>query len=205
MSCAKRCLLFVLALFILVSFTAAAALYSAARWLHHADAPQKSDAIVLLAGDLTRTFEAAQLYREGYAPRVYISVAVHDSSSRLFEDAGIAITNAEDLARQVLLRKGVPDSAIAWLAKDMLSTATEAQATKTLVDRGERRLLVVTSPYHTRRTGIIFHRAIPDADIRIIASRYETFPEDWWREQRASVSVILEVAKLTFYFLGGRF
>ncbi len=205
MSCAKRCLLFVLALFIFVSFTAAATLYSAARWLHHADAPQNSDAIVVLSGDITRIFEAAQLYHDGYAPKIYISAAVRDPSLKLLEREGIAFPDMDAIARQILVRKGVPESAIAWLAKDMVSTATEAQATRALVSRGERRLLVITSPHHTRRTGIIFHNAMPDADIRVVATRFETFPEKWWADQLAARNVLLEVAKLTFYFLGGRF
>lgn len=205
MSCIKRCLLFIVGLVVVASFVASAALYSAGRWLHHADAPQKADAIVLLSGDLTRVFEAAQLYREGYAPRVYISAAVRDPSLRLLDNEGIAFPNMDDISRQILMKKGVPADAIAWLAKDMVSTAAEAQAAKALVARGERRILVITSPYHTRRTGIIFHHTMPEADIRIVATRFEEFPEKWWADQQAARNVLLEVAKLAFYALGGRF
>ena len=205
MSCTKRCLLFVLSAFIALATLGAVSLYFAARWLNNADAPQKADAIVLLSGDLTRAFEAAQLYRDGYAPRVYISAAVRDPSLLLLDREGVAFPRLEDVTLQILLQKGVPPEAIRWLAKDMVSTATEAAATRAVVDRGERRILVITSPYHARRTGIIFRNALPGADVRVVASRYEDFPEHWWREQLAARNVLLETAKLAFYFAGGRY
>ena len=205
MSCAKRCLLFMFLLFVVVSAAATAGLYSAARWLHHADTPQKADAIVVLAGDFTRVFEAAQLYREGYAPRVYLSAAVRDPSLLLLDREGVVFPKTEEITRQILLQKGVPAGAISWFATDMVSTATEAEAARALVARGERRLLIITSPYHTRRTGIIFRAALPDAQLRVIATRHEEFPENWWRDQTAAKNVLQEVAKLAFYLAGGRF
>lgn len=204
-SCTKRCLLFVLSAFIALATLGAVSLYFAARWLNNADAPQKADAIVVLAGDLTRAFEAAQLYRDGYAPRVYLSAAVRDPSLLLLDREGVVFPRLEEVTLQILLQKGVPSDAIRWLAKDMMSTATEAAATRAVVDSGERRILVITSPYHTRRTGIIFRNALPGADVRVVASRYEEFPEHWWREQLAARNVLLETAKLAFYYTGGRF
>lgn len=205
MSCAKRCLLFLSAICIALALTTAIALYSAARWLNHADTPQKADAIIVLSGDFTRIFEAAQLYRDGYAPRIYLSAAVRDASLLLLDREGIAFPAIEDISRRILLQKGVPAEAISWLAKDMVSTATEALAAKAIVARGERRLLVVTSPFHTRRTGIIFRAALPDADVRIVATRFEDFPQQWWKDQNAARNVVLEIAKLGFYAFGGRF
>lgn len=180
-------------------------LYFAARWLNNADAPQKADAIVVLAGDFTRAFEAAQLYRDGYAPKVYLSAAVRDPSLLLLDREGVAFPKIDEVTRQILLQKGVPAETIGWLAKDMVSTAPAANAARALVARGERRLLIIISPYHTRRTGIIFRNALPDADVRVVATRYEDFPQQWWREQAAAKSVLLETARLAFYFAGGRY
>jgi uncharacterized SAM-binding protein YcdF (DUF218 family) len=205
MSCAKRCLSLLFFGLLILCAIAAAALYSAARWLHHADAPQKADAIVVLAGDYSRPFEGARLYREGYAPKVYLSEAVREPSVLLLDREGIIYARNDDLIRQIALQKGVPPDAAIWLARDMTSTASEAEATRALVKNGAKKLLIVTSPYHTRRTGIIFRHALPDADIRIIASRYEEFPEDWWHSQRAAINVLLEIAKLGYYWVGGRF
>ncbi len=205
MSCFKRCLLFILALLVVVSASAATGLYYAARWLQHAEQPAKADAIIVLSGDFARVFEAAELYRAGYAPRVYLSAAVREPSLLLLDREGIAFPQIEEVSRQILLQKGVPATAISWLAKDMVSTAAEAQAARAIVARGERRLLVITSSFHTRRAGIIFRQALPDAEVRMLPTRYEVFPDNWWRDQNAARNVLLEAAKLAFYFAGGRF
>lgn len=205
MHCAKKCGLFLLGLFLAAAVCTATGLFYAADWLSAADQPQKADAILVLGGSYSRPFQAAQLYRRGYARKIYISAPERESQLQLLDDAGIPFPREEDVVREVLLKQGVPAGAIALLGKGMISTATEAQAARALFAEGAPRLLVVTSPYHLRRARMIFSDALPAADIRMIASSYEPFPQAWWKSQDAARSVLLELAKIIFYELGGRY
>ncbi|MGP1677002.1 MAG: YdcF family protein [Burkholderiales bacterium] len=184
---------------------AALGLGHVADWLSVSDRPQKADAILVLAGSYSRSFQAADLYRQGLARKIYVSVPARDDQFRLLDEAGIAFPREEELMRQVLLKKGVPANAIEYFGKHSISTAEEAQAARALFARRAPRLLVVTSPYHLRRARIIFSDALPAADIRVIATSYEPFPSSWWKDQSAARSVLLELAKITFYQLGGRY
>jgi uncharacterized SAM-binding protein YcdF (DUF218 family) len=205
MHCAKKCGLFLLIVFLAAAIGAALGLNYAAAWLSAGDRPQKADAILVLGGSFTRPFQAADLYRQGLARKIYVSVPLREDQLRLLDEAGIAYPREEEVVRQVLLKKGVPASAIEYFGKASVSTAAEAQAARALFARGAPRLLVVTSPYHLRRTRMTFADALPAADIRVIATSYDPFPQAWWKDQNAARNVLLELAKITFYQLGGRF
>jgi len=205
MHCAKKRGLFLLAVLLTAAICAGAGFFYAADWLSVADQPQKADAILVLGGSFTRPFQAADLYRRGFAPKIYISAPVRERQYRLLDEAGIPYPREEDVEREVLLKKGVPASAIELLGKNLVSTAAEAQAARALFAKGRPRLLVVTSPYHLRRARMIFSDALPTADIRMIATSYDPFPQAWWKDQGAARNVLLELAKIVFYELGGRF
>jgi len=205
MHCAKKCGLFLLIAFLAAAIGAAAGLSYAADWLSAADTPQKADAILVLAGSYSRPFQAAELYRRGFARKIYVSAPEREEQYRLLDDAGIAFPRQEEVMRQVLLKRGVPAGAIEFFGKASVSTAAEAQAARALFARGAPKLLVVTSPYHLRRTRMTFADALPGADIRVIATSYEPFPQAWWKDQNSARNVLLELAKITFYRLGGRY
>jgi len=205
MHCAKRCGLFLLVAFLTAVAGSALGLGYVADWLSVADRPQKADAILVLAGSLNRPFQAADLYRQGLAGKIYVSVPARDRDYRLLDEAGVAFPREEDIVRQVLLKKGVPASAIEYFGKDSVSTAAEAQAARALFATRAPRLLVVSSPYHLRRARMIFSDALPAADIRMIASSYDPFPAAWWKDQSAARNVLLELPKIAFYQLGGRY
>jgi uncharacterized SAM-binding protein YcdF (DUF218 family) len=205
MHCAKKCGLLLLVLFFAAAAGAAAGLGYVADWLCVADQPQKADAILVLGGNFGRPFEAADLYRKGYASRVYVSVPARNDDLRLLDEAGIAFPLEEEVVREVLLKKGVPAGAIGYFGKDSISTAAEAGAARAMFSTGSPKLLIVTSPYHLRRARMVFADALPAADIRMIATSYDPFPPAWWKDQSAARNVLLELAKITFYRLGGRF
>ncbi|MBE0623898.1 MAG: YdcF family protein [Burkholderiales bacterium] len=205
MHCAKKCGLFLLVVSIALAVGAAVGLFYAAGWLGAADRPLKADAILVLGGDFSRPFQAADLYRRGLAPRIYVSAPARKDDYLLLDDSGIPYPRDEDIMRQVLMKKGVPAGAIEFLGKDLVSTAAEAQAARALFAKRAPRLLVVTSPYHLRRARMIFSDALPLASIRMIATSYDSFPSSWWKDQDAARNVLLELAKITFYQLGGRY
>jgi uncharacterized SAM-binding protein YcdF (DUF218 family) len=205
MSCLKRSLLILAGIAALCAGLLGGALIMAGKWLPDSDVPVASDAIVVLAGDVRRTLYAADLMRAGHAPKVLVSRAIRSSRDLMLEELGIHLPRMEEIDRQVLLRKGVPATAIEIFGQGSISTFEEALVLRKVFAGQTPRLLVVTSPYHVRRARLILTRALPQAQINVIATPYETFPERWWTSQDAARDLLLETAKLAFYALGGRF
>jgi uncharacterized SAM-binding protein YcdF (DUF218 family) len=88
-----------------------------------------------------------------------------------------------------------------------LSTAEEARSMRERVGSKPMRLLIVTSPAHTRRAGIIFREALAGTGttVQVVATPYEHFDPYWWRDQNSARMVVLEIAKIIYFGVGGRF
>lgn len=190
---------------LLVLLLGGTALYFAGRWLVLDEPPAKADFIVLLAGDLSRPLYGADLYRQGHATRIAVSHPAPQPQTENLRKLGIHLPRQDEQFREVLRRKGVPANAVSVFGDGNLSTVQEAETLREFLGGRSARLLIVTSPYHTRRVKIVFTRLLPQADIRVLASPYEEFPQLWWTDQNAAVHVILETAKLLYYYLGGAF
>jgi uncharacterized SAM-binding protein YcdF (DUF218 family) len=201
----KSRLLIVISIIVLTTSILLFSVRLAGYWLLNSDNPQEADAIVVLAGNPTRAFYAADLYVKGYAPKIYISKPIRLHHERLLDELGVISPYAEDIYRQVLLKKGVPDSHIQVFGKSSISTVEEAEAIKELFKGSNKRLLVITSPYHTRRTKMIIRDVLGGYDVKVVATPYEPFPKKWWTDQDSARNVILEAFKILFYKLGGTF
>lgn len=140
---------------------------------------QNADAIILLSDDnytADRASRAAELYRSGSAPRIVASGRV------LRPYAGIA-----ELMQRDLTERGVPAGAVVRFPHTAENTREEARALKQLVaEGGWRRVLVVTSNYHTRRSRYIFRRVFPaGVEMRVAAARDSAYdPNHWWESRR---------------------
>jgi uncharacterized SAM-binding protein YcdF (DUF218 family) len=189
-------------LFILLG---AVGLFFAGEWLVLDEQPTKSDAIVLLSGGMARPLYGADLYQSGYAPKVYVSRPVVDEQVLHVERLGIHIPRNEERYKQILLRKGVPEEAITFYSQGHVSTVEEAESLKKVIGNRPIKLLIVTSPYHTRRAKAIFSDIFPNAEIRVLATPYETFDRKWWTHKNSAIAVILETVQTLYYHLGGAF
>lgn len=205
MKCLGRCLLGLSAAFVVLALLVAGVLVFAASWLVRSDAPAKADAIVVLAGDARRARHAADLYQQGYAPHVLVSRPVRTARERMLDDMGVILPRSEEVDALVLQRAGVPVERIGFFGDGSLSTFEEAVVLGQLFAGKSPTLLVVTSPYHTRRAGIVLGNAMPTARVLLVPTAYEEFPERWWTSQDAARDLLLEFAKLAYYALGGRF
>jgi uncharacterized SAM-binding protein YcdF (DUF218 family) len=205
MQCLKRCLLAFLAASAAIAALAAGAAIFVADWLDDPDTPTRAAAILVLGGDPSRAMQAAELYGKGYAPKIYISSPLRDPVLRRLDAIGVTAPKEEDLTRQALAARGVPESAIEVLGRDLLSTSQEAKLAGERLAAVPGNLLIVTSPYHIRRARMIFHDELPGRTVLFVGNRYEPFPRTWWRDQTAARNVVLEIAKTTYYLVGGRF
>jgi uncharacterized SAM-binding protein YcdF (DUF218 family) len=153
------------------------------------DALDKADALIVLGDDnfyADRATRGAQLFREGKAPVVVAS------GRRLRPNAGIA-----ELMEHDLVERGVPRDKIIRFAHDGDSTLEEAEALAKLArERKWKRVILVTSNFHTRRARYICRRIFPQAvDVRVASARDGDFdPEQWWTERNSIKRLTKEFA-----------
>lgn len=179
----------------------------AGRFLVREDPLEPADAIFVLAGArVGRWLEGLELYRERRAPVVVLSPGPTEKAEMNLLARGIRFPTEAEVARAAMVQLGVPSEAVRILPGNVDNTAQEAEALHRLVrETAWQRVIVVTSPYHTRRTGFAFRRQFRGAPVRILvrASRYdESEPARWWRHRRDIRSVTSELQKLALYGLG---
>lgn len=201
----RRCLVIMAGLLAALAIAAGTGFYFAATWLLQSNAAKRADAVVVLAGDLRRSQYAADLFRQGYAPLVLVSRPARDAREKVLDRMGVPFSRSEDINIEILRRGGVPLDSIEVFGDASVSTFDEALVLRKRFAGKTPALLIVTSPYHVRRAGMVFAQALPFANLTVIATPYEEFPEHWWTSQEAARDLLLEIAKLSFYALGGRF
>jgi len=182
----------------------------AGRYLEQQDPLVRADLILVLAGSRTeRWLEAVDLFNEGWAPRIAVSPGHVDPIETELEARGIRYPREGELARDAIVASGVPAEAVAVLPSGVDNTAHEAAATLQYVSGATtfRRVIVVTSPLHTRRTGFAFRRAFAGTGVDVIVrgSRHsESDPARWWRRRADIRWVVSEMQKLIVYAAGVR-
>jgi uncharacterized SAM-binding protein YcdF (DUF218 family) len=174
-------------------------LTGALRWLDVGQRPRASQYVMILGGGLTtRPFAAALLVKRHLAGEVLMA--------RQWDDADAAqwlIDSEQALARQVLIRRGVPASQIHLIGRSVVSTFDEATAlAEFLREHPSARAMVVTNDYHTRRARWSLARVVDHAADRLTVISIPTdefSAEDWWRTSVGRMLVVGEYAKLVYY------
>lgn len=170
-------------------------LMQAARFLIVAEAPRPADAIVVLGGDWKGRLEkGVSLYRQGLAPYLVVTGGYWVAANR---------TQASYLA-ELAAFEGVPGTAI--LREDRSeSTWEDARYTLELAQaRGFRRVLLVTSDWHSRRAASVFRRQFAPHGIEVISVpspewRFDTLR--WWQYPDGGEMVVIEWVRLIWYWL----
>lgn len=170
------------------------------------DPPEQADAIVVVAGRTPdREETAAALFREGRAPRVLVSRQLVPGRVRRLLDLGIRRLDFQGESVAALEQFGVPRDAIVILDQPVEITETELRLVAGVArDRGWRRLILVTTWFHSRRVQVIWRRETGGA----IEARLAGVPDEcsggdvWWRRRRCSESVLHEYLGLLALYLG---
>ena len=174
--------------------------------LLHVDPVMRADAIAVMGGGtLARELSAADLYAEGYAPVVVLTVAPERPILGELERRGLEATSTADARVQFLLETGVPLESITVLSRTVSSTHDEvALLAEWTASRSLERLIVVTSSYHSARTRLVFDELFVDHATEVIvhpAPVTDFNPKTWWQERRVLREVIFELEKLAYYRL----
>ena len=162
-----------------------------------------SDAIFVLDGGTpTRELEAAALYRLGYAPRVVVARG-RDSIALARSVSGEP--SRQERAVRVLRHVGVPADAIVTLSQEVDNTLQELAADFWFATgHGLRRVILVTSPNHTRRVRVIWNsRYEHTVPALVAATSWDPYdPRRWWASRRSLSETIHEVLAIVHFMIG---
>jgi len=178
--------------------------FGVGRWLVIEDPLGKARAIVVLSGAMPlRAMEAAKLYREGYAPEIWLTHSAEPAAT--LGEMGIPFAGEDYYSARVLIHEGVPASAIRVLEPPVVNTADEIDAIATaLAKEKDRTAILVTTKAHTRRVRMLWQRLGSERGTGIVrAAAEDPFdPRYWWRTTSDALDVVREVLGLTNAWAG---
>ena len=156
------------------------------------DDPQKSDVIVVLAGETDhRPAHALELLSQGYAPRVLIDVP---SGVRIYQYTQV------ELAENYL--HTLPQSAQLSVCPIVgLSTRDESHDVAHCLEQipGDE-VLIVTSDFHTRRALSIFRHELKGKTFSVAAAHDDVqFGQRWWTHRQWAKTCLDEWLKFIWW------
>jgi len=193
----------ILAPFLLIGIIALRGLGS---FLVYEDPLEKADGIMILGGTMyERQLEAVDLYKDGWAPRLFMLREVADWGEVELVKRGIKYLSVVDAQVDVMERLGVPRDRITILDRAN-STAQEAVILRDVAEREKlSKVIIVTSKQHTRRARLVINRRMQEVGARVIvrASRYDRANVDrWWTERSTLRFTLFETQRLFGYWVG---
>ena len=172
--------------------------FNIGRWLVAEDPLEKASAIAVLSGRMpSRALEAARIYHQGYASEIWLTRTIEPGAS--LQALSVPFTGEEDYERMVLMRKGVPESAIRVLDPPIVNTADEMLAIgQALGKEKERTVIIVTSKVHTRRVKALWrHLSSADGQAIVRGVSDDGFdPAHWWANTADALDVVREALGL---------
>jgi DUF218 domain. len=158
-----------------------------------------ADAVVILGGGLeVRPFAAADIYRKGLVAKVLVSQVAEDRTVEIGAVVGHTETN-----QRVVLRLGVPASAIEIFGTANKTTDDEALALREWAERHEALTLVIpTEIFLARRVRFIFDREFAGTGIKVEVPSFDTpryTRKDWWKSDYGIIAFQNEILKYIYY------
>jgi uncharacterized SAM-binding protein YcdF (DUF218 family) len=174
------------------------------RWLLVEDPLEKARAIVVLSGAMPlRAVEAAKLFREGYAPEVWLTHSAEPGETLRAMDIPYA---GEDFYNtRIMIHEGVPAGAIHVLERPIENTADEMSTISAVLAREKNQtVIIVTTKAHTRRVRLLWRRLSGGRCRAIVrAATEDPFdPGHWWRNTTDALDVVREVLGLLNVWTG---
>lgn len=193
--------------FVVLAALGAYAFIHLGTFLAREDPLGKGDAIFVLAGtELNRPLEGADLFLEGYAPRLVMSREELEPAFAVIEHRGRRLPSEVERARDAAIALGVPADAIVLPDRLHGSTAAEAITLRELAQANRwRTVIVVSSKYHLRRARFAMQRELSGTGVQVLmrGSRYDDArPERWWTQRADIRDMLSELPKFAAYALG---
>ena len=161
------------------------------------DAPQHSDAIVVLAGESSlRPARAVELLRQGMAPRMFLDVEARD---RIYDQP------RTEIAQRYASSLPEKERVIVCPITSLSTFAETDDVNRCLQPLGVHSVLIVTSASHTRRALRIFRHRLPQYQFTAAAAQDPVrFGILWWTNREWAKTTFDEWLKLTWWELVDR-
>jgi uncharacterized SAM-binding protein YcdF (DUF218 family) len=148
------------------------------------DGEVRADALIVLGGGTDeRPTRAAELFKAGAAPIILVSG---------FGDG--------EINERILTQDGVPKEAILRESQARSTLENARLSLPLLRQRGARRVIIVTSWYHSRRALACFRHVGPDIQF-YSRPAYRTYPRPEWNRHGTSNYIRGEYLKLFGYWV----
>lgn len=180
------------------------------RWAGERFFPQQAvpaapwDAIIVLSGrPFERSLRAAELYHQSVAPVIALGGAHNDDL------LAVGYHPSQECAFTALALRSlcVPDSMI---HTECVATSTyeEVLHIRALIrQRGWRRIVIVSSPFHGRRVERLMKKWVGDSAQWGVAVAHplQYHPQQWWKSEAGLLTVFEEAMKSLYYAWKGYF
>jgi uncharacterized SAM-binding protein YcdF (DUF218 family) len=168
---------------------------------------ENADAILVLGGSATyqeRTRKAAELYKSGTAPKIYLTDDGERGSWNQKEQRNPKFV---ELAQKRLIENGVPAENIEILQPKVSGTIDESQILANKArENNLKTVIIVTSAYHTRRALWTFERKFEQENLSVTFGIFAPPtgiqtppPQIWWLSPRGWQFVAGEYLKSLYY------
>jgi hypothetical protein len=156
------------------------------------DAPEKSDAIIVLAGETkVRPARALELLRQGMGSHVFLDAETREI---VYDQPLVGI------AQRYVDGLGEANRVSVCPIAGFSTFAEVDDARRCLEGSGAHHLLVVTSDFHTRRALMIFRKRLPQYHVSIAAAHNPAaFGEAWWKNREWAKTVLDEWMKTVWF------
>lgn len=158
------------------------------------DDPGPSDVIVVLAGEADkRAARALDLLDQNYAPRLILDVPA---------DTKIYNLSQLELAAQYVRQLPEHDKVTICPIHGTSTKSEIKELAPCLADISGKRVLIVTSDYHTRRALSVCRKLLPGYEFRVAAAHDpREFGGNWWQHREWAKTNLEEWNKLIWWEL----
>lgn len=165
------------------------------------DPLEKSDAMFVLSGrPFERGIAAMNIFFDGYADSV---ICMGSTIPQDISALGYNYTEAELIKHFLCHRMQIPENVVITLPEGS-STYEESEAIlEYALEHKLKKIIIVSSSFHTRRIQQTFRNKFEDKGIQIIvrghAAKHKA--QNWWKEEHELINVNNEYIKLMYYKL----
>jgi uncharacterized SAM-binding protein YcdF (DUF218 family) len=165
---------------------------------------EKVDAIWVLGGSsayLERTQKAAELYRQGVSNKIFI---IDDGVRGGWNDGEKRNLPFFEISKRELVANGVDESAIEIVKPNGDGTNYEATYFSGIEYNKIKSLILVTSPYHTRRALWTFQHFNPNIEFGVFSPKFNQETPSiyfWWLSVHGWERVAGEYLKFVYYWV----
>jgi len=180
-------------------------------FLNIGTAPKPADCIFVLAGRQERKVFGIQLWQQGFAPELILSVGRFEW--RKFYELGLTgdgglkamVEQTRPVRRHFFVRMNGKGASCQWLQPGWLGTWREARALAVLLKADPMQsLMVVSDAVHLRRVAVAFRKAFRGrplqlAFVAVTASSLPAERHSWWQQPESRSYIVKELFKYLVY------